>query len=65
MAVMEPLKVTIENFPSESMIELEVPNFPGDANQTATHKIFFDKVVYIDSVDFQEVSIFKFKPTFF
>lgn len=54
MAVIEPLKVTIENFPSTSAIEIQVPNFPNDESK-GSHKVTFDKVVYIDSVDFQEV----------
>ena len=55
MAALYPLKVTIENFPNESAIELDVPDFPTDPAQSATHKVFFDKVVFIDSVDFHEV----------
>ena len=54
MAVLEPLKVTIENFPSQSRIELTAPNFPNDESK-GFHKIYFDKVVYIDQVDFQKV----------
>lgn len=54
MAVLKPLKVTIENFPSESKIELEVPNFPQDESR-GTHKISFDRIVYLDSCDFNEV----------
>jgi glutaminyl-tRNA synthetase len=57
MAVLEPLKITIENFPSDSVIEIEVPNFPTDESK-GTHKVPFDRVVYIDSVDFQEVFFF-------
>jgi len=52
-AVLEPLKVTIENYPHESMIEIEAPNFPNDETK-GSHKVHFDKVVYIDSCDFQE-----------
>lgn len=55
MAVLEPLKVTIENFPATAAIEITVPNFPTDESK-GTHTVLFDKVVYIDSVDFQEVS---------
>lgn len=53
MAVLEPLKVTIENYPHNSMIELDVPNFPSDESK-GSHKIQFDRVVYIDACDFQE-----------
>lgn len=53
MAVLEPIKVTIENFPFETKQEIEVPNFPNDESK-GTHKVVFDRVVYIDSSDFQE-----------
>ena len=56
MAVLEPVKVTIENFPGSSTIELIAPNFPSDESK-GSHKIYFDKVVYIDASDFQEVSL--------
>ena len=54
MAVLEPIKVTIDNFPHSSAVELDVLNFPADESK-GTHKIPFDKVIYIDSSDFQEV----------
>ena len=53
MAVLEPIKVTIENYPHQSMIEIEVPNFPNDETN-GFHKVHFDRVVYIDSTDFNE-----------
>ena len=54
MAVLEPLKVTIENYPNQSHVEIDVPNFPQDESK-GSHKVIFDKVIYIDGVDFQEV----------
>ena len=54
MAVMEPLKVTLENYPFESKIELSIPNFPNDESR-GSHLVYFDKVVYIDASDFIEV----------
>lgn len=53
MAVLDPIKVTIENFPHSAKVELDVPNFPQEESR-GTHKIPFDKVIYIDSSDFQE-----------
>ncbi len=61
MALLEPLKVTIENFPFESKIDIEVPNFPSDESK-GKHKISFDKVIYIDACDFHEVN---YTPKFF
>ena len=59
MAVLEPLKVTIENYPHDARVELSVPNFPSDESK-GSHVIYFDKVVYIDAIDFNEVSALSF-----
>ncbi len=56
MAVMEPLKVTIENYPYDSKIEVIASNFPAYESK-GSHNICFDKIVYIDSSDFVEVKI--------
>ncbi|CAF0746726.1 unnamed protein product [Adineta ricciae] len=53
MAIMEPLKVTITNFPSTGVTELTVPNFPADESR-GSHKIKFDSVIYIEKSDFTE-----------
>ncbi len=63
MAVLEPLKITIENFPLETKIECTAPNFPGDESK-GSHLTFFDKVVYIDSCDFVEVILKALQPLF-
>jgi hypothetical protein len=54
MAVTEPLKVTITNFPSGNVLELTVPNFPADESR-GSHTIKFDSVIYIEKSDFSEV----------
>ena len=54
MAVLEPLKVVIQNYPHDSKIELSVPNFPNDESK-GSHNVWFDKELYIDATDFQEV----------
>jgi glutaminyl-tRNA synthetase len=52
MAVLEPLKVTISNLPSDlSMIE--VPNIPGDES-AGFHQVPIQKVIYIERTDFKE-----------
>ncbi|CAF0782400.1 unnamed protein product [Adineta steineri] len=53
MAVIEPLKVTITNFPNGNAIELTVPNFPADESR-GSHTIKFDSVIYIEKSDFTE-----------
>jgi len=54
MAVLEPLKVTITNFPSKQAEEISVPNFPADESK-GFHKVPFNKVIYIEKADFKEV----------
>lgn len=55
MAVLEPLKVTIQNYPHDSKIEVTAPNFPADESK-GSHVVHFDRVLYIDSSDFIEVN---------
>jgi len=54
MAVLEPLKITITNFPGPSPLTVDVPLFPNDPTR-GTRKVVFDRVIYIDRSDFREV----------
>ncbi|KAM7169391.1 glutamine--tRNA ligase, partial [Macrochelys suwanniensis] len=54
MAVLEPLRVTITNFPSEKALEVLVPNFPADETK-GFHQVPFQATVYIEQSDFREV----------
>lgn len=54
LVVLEPLKVTITNFPSESPIVLNVPDFPGQPDCKTSHNITFDRVIFIEQTDFKE-----------
>src|SRR6185295_17446105 len=53
MAVLRPLKVVLENYPSESAEELEAVNNPEDPS-AGTRKVLFSKVLYIEQDDFRE-----------
>jgi glutaminyl-tRNA synthetase len=53
MAVLEPLKITITNFPLPTPLTVEVPHFPSDPAR-GVRKVVFDQVVYIDRSDFRE-----------
>lgn len=53
LVVLEPLKVTITNFPSDNPLLVEVPNFPQNPEK-GSHKVVFDRVVYIEKTDFLE-----------
>lgn len=54
LVVLEPLKITITNFPSDSPIILDVADFPGQTDCKTSHNITFDRVVYIEQTDFKE-----------
>eukprot|EP00058_Branchiostoma_floridae_P016232 XP_002601720.1 hypothetical protein BRAFLDRAFT_121196 [Branchiostoma floridae] len=56
MAVLEPLKITITNFPSEKAIDIDVPDFPAEPSK-GSHKVKFAKTIYIEKTDFKEASI--------
>ncbi|NLF40494.1 glutamine--tRNA ligase/YqeY domain fusion protein [bacterium] len=54
MAVLNPLKVVIDNYPDEAVEQLEAVNNPEDAS-AGTRMVPFSKVLYIEQDDFREV----------
>lgn len=52
MCVLEPLKVTIENY--EGSEEIEASYYPHDVPKEGSRKIPFSKVIYIEREDFME-----------
>nr|XP_056709605.1 glutamine--tRNA ligase [Euleptes europaea] len=55
MAVLEPLRVTITNFPApHQTLDVQAPNFPADETK-GFHKVPFQSTVYIERSDFREV----------
>jgi len=54
MAVLNPVKVIITNFPFPANYKLSVPDFPADKN-SPTHEIELSSVIYIEESDFQMV----------
>ncbi len=59
MAVLRPLKITIQNFDENSTDWIEAPNHPKNES-FGTRKIPFTKEIYIESNDFMENPIPKF-----
>ncbi|EDW84850.1 uncharacterized protein Dwil_GK14344 [Drosophila willistoni] len=53
LVVLEPLKVTISNFPYAAPLALDVPDFPQNPQQ-GNHKIVLDKTIYIERSDFSQ-----------
>ena len=59
MAVLNPLKITIENYPEDKEEELDAFNNPNDDN-AGKRKVPFSKVLYIEREDFMEDAPKKF-----
>jgi glutaminyl-tRNA synthetase len=53
MAVLDPVKVIIDNFDAHRPVTLEVPNHPGDPGM-GTRTIRFGREIYIERGDFME-----------
>lgn len=53
MAVLQPLKVVIENYPDDLVEEMDAINNPEDES-AGTRKVPFSKVLYLDRDDFRE-----------
>jgi glutaminyl-tRNA synthetase len=53
MAVLEPLRLVIENYPADQVEELEIANHP-QAPEMGTRIVPFAREIYIEREDFQE-----------
>lgn len=60
MAVIDPLKVIIENYPEDQVEWLDAPNHPSDESM-GTRKVPFSKELWIEKEDFKESANKKFK----
>ena len=56
MAVLDPLKLIIDNYPEDKIEYFEAENKPEDPN-AGTHRIAFTKELYIEKEDFMEVPV--------
>jgi len=55
MAVIEPVKLVIENYPQEKVESLSAPNHPQN-EEMGNRKIAFSREIFIDKADFQEIA---------
>lgn len=60
MAVLDPVKVVVENYPEGQHEEIDAPNHPSDESM-GTRKVPFSGVLYIEREDFREEANKKFK----
>ncbi len=56
MAVLDPLKIIIDNYPEDKIEYFDAENNPEDENG-GTHKVAFTKELYIEREDFMEVPV--------
>lgn len=64
VAVLDPIKVVITNYPEDKVEYFELPNNPNDEN-AGKRKVPFTRELYIDRSDFEEVpppKFFRMKP---
>jgi len=54
MAVLQPLKVVLSNYPEGSWEELELADFPEDVGLPGTRRAPFGRELYIEQADFRE-----------
>lgn len=54
MAVLEPLRIVITNYPSDKPTLVTVPNLPGN-EAMGNHTVPFHKEIWIERSDFREV----------
>ncbi len=64
VAILDPVKVVVTNFPEDRVEYFELPNNPNDEN-AGKRKVPFTRELYIDRSDFEEVpppKFFRMKP---
>jgi len=54
MAVLEPVKVIIDNYPEGQVEWFEIPDFPHDPERGGSRKVPFSREIYIEADDFME-----------
>ena len=54
MAVLDPLKVTLSNYPQGEGETLDADYYPSDIDKTGTRQVPFSNTLYIEHEDFQE-----------
>jgi len=60
LAVLNPLKIILENYPEGKVEELQAPNHPKDESM-GTRTLLFTREIYIDRADFREQANKKYK----
>lgn len=56
MAVLDPLRVVVTNYPEGQEETFDVPAWPEDSGRTETRVVPFSRVVYVERSDFEKVA---------
>jgi glutaminyl-tRNA synthetase len=54
MAILDPIKVVIDNYPEGQTETFDIPSFPQDKTRTETRQVPFSREIYIEREDFME-----------
>ncbi|MCW5848187.1 MAG: glutamine--tRNA ligase, partial [Anaerolineae bacterium] len=54
MAILDPIKVVIDNYPEGQTETFDIPSFPQDKTRTETRQVPFSREIYIERGDFME-----------
>src|SRR5690606_19308350 len=54
MAVLDPLKIVVENYPEDRVEYFDVPTYPQDEARSETRALPFSREIYIERDDFME-----------
>ena len=54
MAVLDPVRLVIENYPEGQVEDLDAPSFPPDVPKTGSRTMPFSRELYVDRDDFME-----------
>ncbi len=61
MAVLDPLKVIVTNYPEDEIETVSLPNYPQDRSRTERREVPFGRELYIEREDFAETPPRKWK----
>ena len=54
MAVLDPLKIVLTNYPADQVEELDAPNYPHDVPLEGSRQVPFSREIWIERSDFME-----------
>ena len=56
MAILDPIRVVILDYPQGQWEDIEVPYFPSHREANLNYRVPFGRVIYVDASDYLEVN---------